>query len=292
LKHATKRASTRSGSWNKLNHQAFTLIELLVVMAVIGVLVALLMPAVQSSREAARRIHCQSQLKQLGVALHNYHDVHGLFPAGSYVIGPSFRTLSGWGWGAMILPQVEQTPLYQQINFDIGTAVGSNLSIIDRSVSLWRCPSDVAPVRMTIFPAFNPSVSIASGNYTGVEGILRELSAVRMGDITDGTSQTLLLGERIVQESVNGSLPHTAGWFGQIAFSSSYEYRSIPHESALRLYPINGSPGAPNYFSSRHTAGANFCFADGAVRFLSENLDGVVLESLGTRNGGETVGAY
>src|SRR4029077_5854653 len=113
-------------SRRRARQTGFTLIELLVSLAIIGVLVALLMPAVQSARASARRIICQNQLPQLGLALPNYHDTHACFPPGSYVKGPSSPIQSGWGWGAMILPSIEQGALYQQINFGKGTAVGSN----------------------------------------------------------------------------------------------------------------------------------------------------------------------
>src|ERR1700722_4841812 len=117
-------------SFRLVRRRAFTLIELLVSIAIIGVLVALLLPAVQSSRAAARRTVCKNNLRQLGLALHLYHETHRCFPAGSYVMGSAFPMQTGWGWGAMLLPQLEQNALYRQINFDFGTAVGSNLALI------------------------------------------------------------------------------------------------------------------------------------------------------------------
>jgi len=105
---------------------AFTVVELLVSMAVMGLLVALLVPAVQSAREGARRLTCRNQLREVGLALQNYHGTHGCFPPGSYVMGPSFPMQSGWGWGAMILPFIDQTALYELIDFGHGTAVGGN----------------------------------------------------------------------------------------------------------------------------------------------------------------------
>ena len=270
----------------------FTLVELLVVLAIIGVLIAVLMPAVQSAREAVRRIHCRNQIRQLGLALHNYHEIHSRFPAGSYMMGPSTLTMSGWGWGAMILPYVEQTPLYNRIDFHRGTAVASNLTVIATPVGFWQCPSDVGPERMTIFPVYHPSIDIASGNYCGVNGLLSEMSSNRLSDVTDGTSRTLLLGERVVDESVNGSLPHTAGWFGRVAYSDGYEYRSVPHMAAFHAFPINGSLSSGQHFSSRHTGGASFCFADGSVHFVSQHIDAQLLESLGTPAGGETMGTF
>ncbi len=272
--------------------RGFTLVELLVVIAITGILISLMLPAVQSSREAARRLLCQHQLRQLGLALQNYHGLHSVFPAGSYVQGPSFPVQTGWGWGAMLLPYVEQSAIYGTIDFNVGTSVGGNRQVILQPISLWRCPSDIGPDRMPVVPVYRPSFEIASGNYCGVEGILRPMSRMRFADITDGTSQTLILGERVVQPSVNGSLPHTAGWFGQIAFTDGYEYRSVPHLPALGAFPINGSRNSPYYFSSRHTSGATFVFADGSVRLLSDNLDATVFEALGTPGGGEIVDSF
>lgn len=271
---------------------AFTLIELLATIAIIGVLVAILMPAVQSSRAAARRMQCQNQLRQLGIALHNYHDNHSIFPAGSYMMGPAFPMQSGWGWGAMILPHIEQAALYHQLDFNHGTAVEPNLNQIARPVPLWHCPSEVEPDRMTITTINRPALEVASGNYCGVEPILKAMSTMRFSSITDGTSQTLLLGERVIQPSVNNSLEHTSGWFGQIAFVDGYEYRSVPHFPVLPDYAINSSLSSPMTFSSRHAGGATFCFADGSTRLLSENLDSNLLEALGTPSGGETVGEF
>ena len=270
----------------------FTLIELLVAIAIIGVLIAVLLPAVQSSREAVRRVQCQNQLRQLGLALHNYHDRFSRFPAGSYVRGPSFSIMSGWGWGAMILPSLEQSALFSQIDFSTGTAVGNNQSIIATPIGLWRCPAAIAPERMSINSAGRSTFEIASGNYCGVEGLLREMSSFQLADVTDGTSQTLLLGERNVDVGTHGSLPSTSGWFGQLAYVDGYEYRSVPHIEALKDFPINGTQNASESFSSRHGNGAYFCFADGAGRFMSEHMDSMIFQALGTPAGGESVGEF
>lgn len=268
----------------------FTVIELLVAMAVIGVLAALLMPAVQSARASARRVACRNQVRQLGLALHLYHESHLCFPPGSFVMGPSFPIQSGWGWGAMILPSVEQKPLYEQIDFGHGTAVGNNLALIATTVPLWRCPSEIAPEHIHAVPLDDhPPFDLASGNYCGSEGILSAMSCVRMANIRDGASQTLLVGERMVQAGENGTLPFTSAWCGQVAFADGYEYRSVPHLLPSRLHPINASPSDPQCFGSRHVGGANFTLADGSARFLNENIDGRVWEALGTARGGEAV---
>jgi prepilin-type N-terminal cleavage/methylation domain-containing protein/prepilin-type processing-associated H-X9-DG protein len=266
----------------------FTLIEVLVAVAVIGILTALLLPAVQSARASARRVTCANQLRQMGLALHLYHDSSLCFPPGSYVMGPSFPMQSGWGWGAMILPALEQQALHDQIDFGNGTAVGNNLSLIARSIPLWRCPSEIAPDQIEAFPLDHAPFRLASGNYCGSEGVLAAMSRVRIGDIRDGTSRTLMLGERMVQSGDDGTLPFTSAWCGQVAFADVYEYRSVPHLVPSRLHPINVSPSDPRCFGGRHAGGANFVFADGSQRFLNESMDGSVFESLGTASGGET----
>jgi len=266
-----------------------TLIELLVAIAIVGILGALLLPAVQHARASARQLICKNQLRQLGLALHEYHGTHSCFPAGSYVMGPSFPMQTGWGWGAMLLPAVEQRALYDAIDFRQGTAVGGNLALIATPVSLWRCPSDVAPDRINAVPLNRPAFNLASGNFCGSEGILSAMSCVRLAAVTDGASQTLMLGERLVQSGEDGSLAFTSAWCGQAAFVDGYEYRSVPHLEASRSTPINVSVTNPFCFGSRHTGGANFAMADGSARFFSESMDSRVFESLGTANGGEVV---
>jgi len=267
----------------------FTVIELLVAMAIMGVLTALLLPAVQSARASARRIACQNQLRQLGLALHTYHTSHLCFPQGSFVMGPSFPIQSGWGWGAMILPAVEQSALSDRLDFGTGTAVAGNLALIATPLSLWRCPSENGPDDITAVPLTHPVFDLASGNFCGSEGVLSAMSCVRIGSIRYGSSATLMLGERMVQPGDDGTLPFTSAWCGQVAFADGYEYRSVPHLQATRLHPVNNAPSDPRCFGSRHAGGANFIMADGSARFFSQNIDGAVFEALGTANGREVV---
>ena len=217
LKPEISRSRLRSG---------FTLIELLVVIAIISVLISLLLPAVQSAREAARRINCFNNLKQLGIALHNYHDAVQAFPPG-YVSSQSpgsnpvydgNDTGAGWAWGSLILPQMEQDPIYHAINFSLSVAYPANDTASTMRISTYLCPSDDTRQLVSVYP-FYPSVypppgatpvdQVAGSNYVGMfgigeigshpgggEGCFFRNSRVTVASITDGTSQTIAIGER------------------------------------------------------------------------------------------------
>ncbi|HET6326435.1 MAG TPA: DUF1559 domain-containing protein [Planctomycetaceae bacterium] len=267
----------------------FTLVELLVSIAIVGTLLALLLPAVQSSREAARRTVCRNQLHQLGLALHLYHDVNRCFPPGSYVMGPSFPMQSGWGWGAMVLPYVELHGEYRPINFGLRTGDAQNLPLIARPISLFRCPSEIGPETITCLPIDEPSYQLAAGSYCGSEEVLTSMSRMRVADITDGTSSTLILGERVVQPGSDLLLPFSSAWCGQVAFADRYDLRSVPYLAPSSDHPLNASLTDPACFGSRHPHGANFALADGSVVYLVNNIDLAVFTALGTASGGETV---
>ena len=271
--------------------KGFTLVELLVVLSVIGILMSLLMPAEQQAREAARRSVCKSQLRQLALALHNYHDAHSILPPGSIVLGPGeTTTLSGWGWGAMLLPYYEQMSLYSKIDFGIGTAVGANRAVTGHQLGILRCPSDSQRGQIVVPIPNHPSATIATGNYVGSEGVLKAMSSVRFSYITDGLSQTLFLGERAFQESVNGSLDCTSSWCGIVSESDVYVFDSLPYVPPFASRRLNSSGAMA--FSSRHTGGVQFALADGSVRFLSESIDAELFQALGTRSGGEIIGEF
>lgn len=276
----------------RYRRRGFTLIELLVVISVIGLLVGMLLPAVQQVRESARRTECNTRLHNLVLALHQYEGRHGRLPAGSYTIGPSFATQSGWGWGAMILPDLEQKPIYDRIKFDYHNAVAVNRPAVAVPVPVFVCPSDAAPEQVIVpfdsdCPA--PEITVAHGNFCGVGGVLYAMSDTKFAQIGDGLSNTLFLGERVFQPQDGSAPPYTSAWAGTLSEENCYISQSVPHLDAVNAIRINASLKSPGCFSSRHPGGAQFAMGDGAVRFLSENLSGEVFEALGTPSGGEAV---
>jgi prepilin-type processing-associated H-X9-DG protein len=252
-------------------------------------LIALLLPAVQSAREAARRSDCRNRLKQWGLALHNYHDAHRILPPGSISVGPAFAPFSGWGWQAMTLPQIDQSALYGSCDFSLHTARGSNRSVIERLIPFGRCPSDIGDDIYVIELPGHPDVRVATGNYVASGDVMSALSNTRLAQVTDGLSQTLLAGERNIHPAINFSVPFTSSWCGIISEQDVSVSASSPYVFAAKSRPINGSSSSPMYFSSRHVGGANFALCDGSVQFFSNSIDGGVFEALGTPSGGETI---
>jgi prepilin-type N-terminal cleavage/methylation domain-containing protein len=227
----------------------FTLVELLVVIAIIGILIALLLPAVQAAREAARRSQCSNNLKQLGLGLHNYHDVYRCFPSG-WVRGPAPATnnYNLWGWSALVLPFIEQQPLHDQLDpgpnhlEDVAAALlnGTSLGVLSQPIDTFRCPSDVGPVANTLRDRMPWSAGANSGrpatsNYVGATdtwrtsdnsntlscsagqfgtksvGLFRQNSALKFRDIRDGSSNVIALGERRWHILMDNGNLYTAG---------------------------------------------------------------------------------
>jgi prepilin-type N-terminal cleavage/methylation domain-containing protein/prepilin-type processing-associated H-X9-DG protein len=303
----------------------FTLIELLVVISIIATLIGLLLPAVQKVREAAARSQCTNNLKQIGVALHNYHDVLKRFPPGYSASMPYFNgatdTTPGWGWATFILPYMEQTALSKQ--FDLTEPVQEDAAI-QTIVSAYLCPSDLTPAQdlVNVPDAFgSPLTSAAPCSYaaccggdesdtadpTGL-GVFYRNSRTRLTDITDGTSQTILVGERAwasaqgiwagaVDDGVctRGPLNPSSVDPGADTFPAPCLVLAHSHLNN----PFGDTDSSLDDFSSLHPEGGNFVFADGSVHFIrsipSNNPDGsyppdsLIFQALGTRANGETI---
>jgi prepilin-type N-terminal cleavage/methylation domain-containing protein/prepilin-type processing-associated H-X9-DG protein len=294
----------------------FTLIELLVVIAIIAVLIGLLLPAVQKVREAAARTQSQNNLKQIGLGLHNYHAAFERFPPGytSRAVTLDGDGLGpGWGWGAYLLPYLEQENLYRQIDLtrDIADPVHAQARVTSLKVFLSPADSPPGPTFTAVAEGGTPICEVAFANYVAVggtfevsgfpdtnTGVLLRNSRHRVGDITDGTSNTLLVTERESRRS-----PMTT-WVGAVTNSvnpplnPAYEDEGPPTlvltntgEAAEGRTP-NNPLGHVEDASSRHTGGVNALFGDGSVRFLRNSIDPVVWEAIGTRAGGEVVGDF
>jgi prepilin-type processing-associated H-X9-DG protein/prepilin-type N-terminal cleavage/methylation domain-containing protein len=298
---------------HRATRRAITLLEVLLVIAIIGVLLGLLLPAVQKVRSAAQRVHCANNLKQIGLGLLQYHDAYERFPP-SVVMGESdFAFLS---WRARILPFIGQEALWQQVVADYAYMPPDAQGVpwyddppqvgFFAVVPTFACPADSRTSQPTTFegvPVLYTSYAGVNGvNFSTLDGILFYNSRVRIADITDGTSNTIMVGER----------PNAWSWYadtGQGFYSGSppmdigarevngyppweTDWSDGPYNC---LYgPYHFKPGRMDngcdqlHFWSLHAGGANFLFADGAVRFLSYSAD-AILPALATRNGQERI---
>ena len=289
--------------------KAFTLIELLVVIAIIAILVALLLPAVQQAREAARRSQCKNNLKQIGLALHNYHDVNSVLPPGWIGVTAGVSDIygvNGWGWAAKLLPQMEQGALYNQLNFNVRVGDPLNAAHRVRPIATFRCPSDTGPDTWTIKDSSGTALAdLATANYVGVfgasdiddcysapnspcvgEGAFFQNSRVRFADITDGLSNTIVAGEH--RSRKDPGITWNSTWAGVIANGDDAIVRVLGAADHTPNHPSNHIDD----FSSMHVGGAHFVLGDGAVRFVGTNIDIGVYQSLATRAGGETPSEY
>lgn len=331
--------------------KGFTLIELLVVIAIIAVLIALLLPAVQQARESARRTQCRNNLKQLGLALHNYHDNSNCFPPGNVVPEPG-TTMRGASWLVRLLPMIDQGAAYNQMVF-AGTDwtmqnsnPNRNWSVVTTlKVAALNCPSSTLPQTRTQTSSSATtglgapaSLTYQVGNYVGIAGCYDNAATgvccpspstwtgyyrsnyngmivssngtygdarpVRIADATDGTSNTVVVGEQGAQDPScsrtdkdcrSGNYDGGA-WSGGEGGDGGWWLNM----TVIRA-PINSTQGAngdeqPYYrhtrITSQHTGGAHMLFADGAVRYLSNNMDYLTLERIASRNDGAVVGDF
>ena len=294
----------------------FTLVELLVVIAIIGILVGLLLPAVQAAREAARRISCQNNLHQIGVALHNYHSAFRQLPSG-WIADERDHHEPGWGWAAAILPQIEGSAAYEGINFSLAIEEDDHEDVRLTSIEAFICPTD------TLDPLFfigegedhdhdhdhgapddhdaggnvdrvdHSLFQVAKSNYVGVygtedihedlykgDGLFYGNSRHRFRDILDGLSQTLMVGER--SGRLGGSI-----WHGVIHDANQPAARVI---GASDHVP-NDPHGHFEDFGSYHADGAQFVLSDGSVKFITSFVDLKIYHALTTRANKEVVQA-
>jgi prepilin-type N-terminal cleavage/methylation domain-containing protein len=327
--------------------RGFTLIELLVVIAIIGVLVSLLLPAVQQAREAARRAQCRNNLKQIGIALHNYLDSHKVFPQGctprnssptaTHRPGILMGLGNGWGWNTYILPYLEAANQYQTFVFEQPFDNTYNLTQeANLPTTIYLCPSATAnfansdpifsydeingvriptthyygvmgPIELDAANQYGPRypyrLSQASTNWDGFAtgGILSYLSKVRPGDIKDGMSNTLMVGELSWDGNKNGYRNWAMGTrsnFAGCAKNVVFEINEVPWTDdpaflagtkyAGFAYRILGGIS----YGSNHTGGTHFLLGDGSARFISENINLQLYRGLASMAGGEVTGEY
>ena len=319
--------------------RAFTLVELLVVIAIIGTLVGLLLPAVQSARETARRTQCANNLRQTGLALHSFHDARRYFPSaftsGSAPGNVNWRTLTtttpsyfepGWSFFAFILPFTEESTLFSQL--DLSLPILDSRNDVARSdaalVKLYVCPSDTSPRLIDVLDYGESSgADTLSGagtvitrapvsSYAGVlgrndheengafNGTFFRNSRIRIGQITDGTSKTVCIGERMSRMAeatwlgsiTRSEVVHANGWWQQLGYahrSRNYRPANVHTTCHIRNGKPNQADNSPSGFFSPHAGVCNFLNADASVRPLADDVDLDTFRALATRAGGEAV---
>jgi prepilin-type N-terminal cleavage/methylation domain-containing protein/prepilin-type processing-associated H-X9-DG protein len=306
--------------------RGFTLIELLVVIAIIAVLVSLLLPAVQQAREAARRSQCKNNLKQIGLAVHNYHDVYNQFPPGNMDFSASWDNTvpfvdpgPQWGWPTFILPMLDQGPLFNSLNVggvrlsEYGSTYLNSWNLCQTPLAVYKCPSD-AQAKDTLQGTLDdrhfqgtgfPLIYSATSNYIGVhgnrnsrawtwwistgdrveDGIFVNNGRTKIQDVTDGLSNTFLVGERNwkcdAASWVGNRNPPGTGMWGQYytlgrvgdatTCGSGATGNPVPLNKVDTVAALRKARCAEG-FASNHTGGANFLFGDGSVKFISENI--------------------
>ncbi|MGI9456161.1 MAG: DUF1559 domain-containing protein [Aeoliella sp.] len=319
---------------NFCGQRGFTLVELLVVIAIIGILVAMLLPAVQSAREAARRTACLNQFKQAGLGLLNYESSRKELPPGMKIdrgycptnTGPN---ILGFGWGARILPHIEQNAVYERFDLEKSWVFfAPNFEVAGEKIDLYICPSDPNELAWGeccsgYQNGAHPSWDLRMSNMAGVadsdqmyctdrrgrpnldqrpdgNGVLYNFSSTRMAEITDGTSNTLMLGE--ITGALSEHPSEGEGWIGMYWIDEGIQDvsegingpGSVPGGRDMGLDPLDGDGGNRHNeyrtevgFSSFHTGGCHFVYSDGSGTFLSEDINQDVLRAAASRDNTE-----
>ncbi|NLS97030.1 MAG: DUF1559 domain-containing protein [Planctomycetaceae bacterium] len=277
-------------------HQAFTLVELLVVIAIIGILIALLLPAVQAAREAARRCSCVNNLSQMILAVQNYNMTHGVYPPGTIdKEGPIANEAQGYhhNWISQILPYMEEENVFRHIDFSVGVYDESNAKVRRVPIQLLLCPSN---------PFGRKADEIAATTYAGCngpaetpidkdnQGVFFLNSAVAYKNVSDGSAHTIFIGEK------GGEEKGTLGWMSGTRATLRNAGTLINAEAAWRNrgMPVPEEEPEPDKFhvggfGSYHPGGANFAFGDGSVQFLSETIEPETFGLLANRADGELI---
>lgn len=266
------------------NRCAFTLIELLVVITIIGILTALLLPAVNAAREAARATECKNNLKQIGLGLMNHEFHHGRIPSGWTADSP--EGAPGWGWAAMLLPSIEKENIYNLIDVDLPITDPLHADPRLMVIGAYICASDSSQTQFDLELA-GGTLKIARSGYVGMfgtteieddpsrgNGMFFHNSRLRLSDAKDGQSNTLLVGER--SQHVGGST-----WLGVIEGADEAMARVV----GAADHPPNSEHIHLDDFSSRHPAGVNFLLGDGSVRLINETINLELYRALATRSG-------
>ncbi|MBI2823654.1 MAG: DUF1559 domain-containing protein [Planctomycetia bacterium] len=279
------------------SRSAFTLVELLVVIAIIGVLIALLLPAVQAARSAARRTACKNNLKQIGLALSTYADVHGTFPAGWIGFDPVARLphpegATGWSWNALLLPYMEHGTVWSGlIHFDRPVADPVHQAARVTVLPMFQCPEDPGDRTFDAVLA-----ELAAANYVGAfgtddiddctgmspgstcasNGVLFHNSGVRLAEITDGLSHTFVVGER------SSRLGYST-WVGVVPGGDGAIVRIVGSFDHTPNHPT----GHFDDFGSYHPGGCHFVMGDGSVQFVSQLVALSVYQAHATRSAGD-----